>query len=149
MSTMIKLSEAASLGLHTMRVLASDGGKRLTTRSIATRLKVSEAHLSKVLQRLVRRGLVQSTRGPKGGFTIAGDPGRVTLMSVYEAVDGPLTTEACFLGRSVCPEGDCMFGGLIETINNMARRHLEETVLADVTNGKAPRNGGADRHADG
>jgi Rrf2 family protein len=149
MSTMLKVSEAASLGLHTMRVLASDGNRRLTTRDIASALRVSEAHLSKVLQRLVRRGLVQSTRGPKGGFTLAQDPTEITLMNVYEAVDGPLTAETCFLDRSVCPWGECMLGGLIETVNNMARRQLEETVLADVTNGTGPRDGGANRHADG
>lgn len=149
MVTVLKFSEAASLGLHTMRVLASDGSRRMTTRDIAARLKVSETHLSKVLQRLARGGLVQSTRGPKGGFTIAGEPGEITLMSVYEAVDGPLTSETCFLGRSVCPWGECMLGGLIETVNNMARRQLEETVLADVTNGTGPGDAGGDRRADG
>jgi DNA-binding IscR family transcriptional regulator len=56
-------------------------------------------------------------------------------LSVYEAIDGPLSSETCFLGHEVCPAGECMFGGLIETINDMARNQLEATRLSDLVNG--------------
>jgi len=144
MPTIIRFSEAASIALHTMRLLAAESEDRLTTRGMARTLGVSETHLSKVLQRLVRRGFVASTRGPKGGFALVGDPAAITLMSVYEAIDGPLSAETCFLGLDVCPLGGCMFGGLMETINDLARKQLEGTTLSDLVNGsgRGRRDGG-------
>jgi DNA-binding IscR family transcriptional regulator len=56
----------------------------------------------------------------------------VTMMDVYEAIEGPLAPDNCFLGRSVCPAGECMFGGLIETVNALARKQLEGTVLSEL-----------------
>ena len=132
MSTMLRLSEAASLALHTMRLLAATTDRRLTTREIASKLSVSEAHLAKVLQRLVRRGLVESVRGPKGGSRLAGEPSEITMMDVYEAIEGPLAADTCLLGRSMCVNGECMFRGLLETINTLARQHMKETTLAEL-----------------
>ncbi|MBN1917840.1 MAG: Rrf2 family transcriptional regulator [Verrucomicrobia bacterium] len=137
MAMTIRMSEAASLALHAVRVLAEvNNGRRLTTREIATTLSVSEAHLSKVLQRLVHRGLVTSTRGPKGGFALAEGSDKVPMVEVYEMIEGPLAPEKCFLGHDVCPRGECMFGGLIETVNMMARQHLERTTVGDFAKDK-------------
>ncbi|MCF8044104.1 MAG: Rrf2 family transcriptional regulator, partial [Desulfarculaceae bacterium] len=74
MQQLLKISEAASLALHTMGLLASRPGEQVPTRELAARLKVSEAHLAKVMQRLGRAGLVRSQRGPKGGFALERNP---------------------------------------------------------------------------
>ena len=63
---MIKISEASSLAIHAMVFLAAKPGEKLSTSYIASEIKVSEAHLSKVLQRLNKVGLVVSSRGPSG-----------------------------------------------------------------------------------
>ena len=143
MSTMLKVSEAASLALHTMRHLAENADSRLTAKGIASALHVSGAHLSKVLQRLARAGLVKSVRGPKGGFTLGKDPGEITLLDVYELVEGPLAVSPCLLERPICTDGGCMFGDLIETVNGLVAKRLAETALSDV----ASANGGNDRNA--
>ena len=57
MPNVLKVSEAASLALHTTVLLAANSGELLSTREIASTLKMSAAHLSKVLQRLARHGL--------------------------------------------------------------------------------------------
>ena len=54
----LKLSEAASLALHSMVLSAVFPGRKVSAREIATELDVSEAHLAKVLQRLARRGRI-------------------------------------------------------------------------------------------
>jgi Rrf2 family protein len=131
MTQVLKISEAASLALHTMVMLAANPNKTMSNRDIAALLKVSEAHLAKVLQRLGRAGLVNSQRGPKGGFSLARDSKEISLLAVYEAVEGPLETKACLLGKPVCG-GNCLLGGLLHKLGSEVSDYFAQTRLSDL-----------------
>lgn len=131
MQHILKVSEAASLGLHTMAYLAAQPNKRISTHEVAEKLKVSEAHLAKVMQRLGRAGLVVSQRGPKGGFTLAKPPDKITLLEVYEAIEGKLNKTGCLLGKPVC-DGDCILGGLLNGLDRQVREYFSTTKLLDI-----------------
>ena len=133
MARAFRISEAATLALHAMGLLATDSSDLFSTRRIAGKLQVSEAHLSKVLQRLTRAGLVQPVRGPTGGFGIARDPEQITLLEVYEAIDGPLDSSTCLLGTPVCSGEGCILGDLLAKINDAIRDRFSRTRLSDVT----------------
>lgn len=132
MANVLKISDAASLALHTMVLLAANPGKIMPTKDIAGVLKVSEAHLAKVLQRLGRAGLVASQRGPKGGFSLGRDSHQVSLLEVYEAVEGPLETKTCLLGKPVCG-GKCVLGGLLHKVGSEVTDYFTQTRLSDLT----------------
>ena len=110
MANMLKISEAASLALHTMVYLAANDARLATTHEIGEVLRVSEAHLAKVLQRLGKVGLVEATRGPKGGFRLAKPGSEISLLQVYEAIEGPLADITCFLREPIC-RGDNLHAG--------------------------------------
>jgi Rrf2 family protein len=59
--------------------------------------------LQKILQNFVKRGIVDSHRGAQGGFSLAKEPGEVTLLEVVETMQGKLAMNRCFLGRDGCP----------------------------------------------
>ena len=105
MPNILRISEAASLALHSTVLLAANPGKLISTRDIASMLHVSEAHLSKVLQRLARAGLVRAIRGPKGGFRLVKPANETTLLEVYESIEGTLTPGKCLFESPIC-EGD-------------------------------------------
>jgi len=132
MANILRVSEAASLALHSLVLLAVEPGEPLTTHKIGSLLGVSEAHLSKVLQRLAREGFVKSTRGPKGGFVLAKPPESITLLEVYESIEGPLLWSNCLLDAPIC-SGTCIFGGLLKDVNDQVRRYLSGTTLAELT----------------
>jgi Rrf2 family protein len=132
MASVVKISEAASLAMHTVCVLAADHQRVLATRDIADRLHVSEAHLSKVLQRLNRAGFVESVRGPKGGFHAAPDADEASLLAVFEAIEGPLDTRECLLEETICG-GRCILGPLLQDLNARVREHLAGARVADLT----------------
>lgn len=132
MSNVLKISDAASLALHTMVLLAADPHKTLTTKDIAGVLKASEAHLAKVLQRLGRAGLVSSQRGPRGGFTLGRDSAQITLLAIYEAVEGPLEIPTCLLSKPVCG-GHCILGGLLSRLGGEVASYFGQTRLSDLT----------------
>ncbi len=133
MSQVWRISEASSIAFHATTMLAALPDRMLTTRQIASTLGVSEAHLSKVLQRLAKAGLVKATRGPKGGFELESPGAEVTLLDVYEAIEGPLADVGCLLGKPVCGPNGCILGGLLESVNQQVRQYLENSKLSDLT----------------
>jgi len=129
MSSILRISEAASLALHSMAFLASDPERPVSTKEIASKLNISEAHLSKVLQRLTRVGLLKSTRGPKGGFVL-GKPARdISLLDVYESIEGPMVPNECLLGKPVYAKDKCILGGLLEEVDKQVKQYLTKTAL--------------------
>jgi Rrf2 family protein len=133
MSSILRISEAASLALHSMVLLAASPDRLIPTREIASGLHVSEAHLSKVLQRLARVGLVKSTRGPKGGFMLGKAGDEVSLLDVYESIEGPLMPTKCLFDAQICGGEKCILGGLLETVDKQVREYLAETRLSELT----------------
>ncbi len=145
MTGILRISEAASLAMHTMSLLAGRHGRRLSTGRIAEIFGASEATLSKVMQRLGRAGLVESVRGPKGGFALTGDPAAITLMEVYRAVEGDFPPAGCLLGKPVCEGAGCILGGMIETVDQQVRQHLETVTLAELAGSfEIPESGTSD-----
>jgi len=131
-SKVLRISEAASLALHTMALLAARPTDRWSTRRIADRLRASSFHLSKVLQRLAHVGLVTSVRGPKGGFTLARPAETITLLEVYEAIEGPLTASKCLLDQPVCRFRKCILGGLVGQLNRRIKDYLARKRLSEL-----------------
>lgn len=132
MGSLIKVSEAASLGLHAAMLLAQDDGALVRTRDLGERIGASQAHLVKVLQSLSRAGLVATVRGPHGGARLARSAREISLLQVYEAVDGPLQSSECLLEKPVCSGRCCQVGRVLHRLNQEARQHLARTSLADV-----------------
>ena len=132
-SGIFKVSEAASIALHTAVMLAANPEKVLSTGEIASGLHVSEAHLSKVLQRLTRGGLVKSIRGPTGGFVLAKSGKNIALREVYEAIDGRLGAKQCLLKTKVCLGKNCILGNLLKSVNSQVRDYLTNTKLNELT----------------
>lgn len=130
MSSFLKISEAASLAIHAMLHISESRDGPVSSKEIASRMGASEAHLGKVLQRLAHVGLVQSTRGPKGGFTLARPPDQVSLLEIYEAIDGPLPDGCCLFGTPVCSRNLCVFGGLLQSTTRQIRDYMTKTTLS-------------------
>jgi Rrf2 family nitric oxide-sensitive transcriptional repressor len=133
MSSILRISEAANLGIHALVYLAlADDGERHAAAVIAKTLGASESHLAKVMQRLVSADMVRSTRGARGGFTLIADPKRTSLLAVLEAIDGPMTHSGCLLGRETCLVQACWLSELEHDAIGLVRKHLGSVTLADV-----------------
>ena len=130
----VTISEAASLAIHALAYLANQGDSQpISTGKVAESFGFSEAHLSKVFQRLNKSGFLRSVRGPRGGFVLAREPESITLLSIYEAIDGPISRHGpCLLHKTECEFGACVFGQLLEAIPKQIEGHLSGTTLADI-----------------
>ena len=133
MKSVLNISEAYSLALHAMAMVAADGGTApVTAHGIASKLGVSEAHLSKVLQRLAKDGILRSSRGPGGGFSLNRPAHEISLMDIFEGVEGPLRLDNCLIGTQICGGKSCVFDDLIDKVNGQFKDYLENTTVETI-----------------
>ena len=131
MGNILKISEAASLGLHAMAIMAKNPQKLVSVKEISETLKVSPNHLSKVLQRLVKAELVLSIKGFGGGFKLAKKPEEVNFLEIYEAIDGRFKPSVCLLNKPDCKH-TCIMGGFLKSINTQVEDFFNNTKLTDL-----------------
>lgn len=116
---------------YALRALISMSRNSKRTWSIgilAQETNIPDAFLRKIMQKLNRAGMVSSQRGPGGGFSLTRKPGRIKVLQVMEALQGPIAINRCFLDRS-CPRfNKC------ELRENLRRPQLElVNVLGKMT----------------
>ncbi len=131
MSSILKISEAASLALHSMIILAKKGDQVVSVKEISEMLNISANHLSKVMQRLVKADLVLSIKGNKGGFKLALPPAKLTLLDIYEAIDGKFKPSSCLLSKNKpCEPDKCFLGELLISVNKEVEEHFKNKKLS-------------------
>jgi Rrf2 family iron-sulfur cluster assembly transcriptional regulator len=99
---------------------------------ISSRQDISLSYLEQLFSRLRRRGLVTSTRGPGGGYTLGRDPASITVGDVIAAVDEPVDATRCG-GQMNCQGHErCLTHDLWEELSREIRRFLDGITLADL-----------------
>jgi len=99
----VQLTRAADYAVRVMIHLASlPPAARLSRASLATAAEVPTQFLSKVLQVLVRSRLVIAYRGTRGGFGLAVPPEQISVLTVVEAVEGPIQLNVCLTNGLGC-----------------------------------------------
>ena len=130
MSKIITLSEAASIALHGM-VLIAKTEKKLNVNQISEMIDSSRHHVAKVFQRLAKENFVASNRGPSGGFVMKKDPQDITLLELYEVIEGPVEVQGCPGNKDRCPFDKCLMGDLAEALACEFKGFLGRQTLAD------------------
>ncbi len=92
---MLRLSKKSDYALMAMKHLALHGDGSSSAREIASLYDIPIELLAKVLQRLVRNGLLASHQGTRGGYQLARRPAQISVADVIQAIDGPVAVTAC------------------------------------------------------
>ena len=130
MSKIISLSEAASIGIHSM-ILITNSKENINVSHIAEITKSSRHHVAKVLQRLAKEGFVESNRGPNGGFQLKMEPENISLLDIFEAIEGKIQESGCLSDNPLCPFEKCLMGNIINRMTLEFRDYLETQKLSD------------------
>lgn len=133
MSSILKISEAVSLGIHACIIIAKSQNSKISANKIAESLSASEDHLAKVLQRLVKAKIISSNRGPKGGFILARKPSEISLMEIYEAIDGEMPVKNnCLFEKPACKSSVCPLYELLSKVNKDVKEYFAQKSLAEL-----------------
>jgi Rrf2 family protein len=128
MSKIFSMSEAASIAIHSM-VLIARNENGINAVKIAEQTGFSKNHISKVAQRLVKNELLKSVRGPSGGFTLKRKPADITLLEIYQSIEGPIEVTDCPLVYEICHFDQCVMGNVVNKMTTEFKRFLNGQTL--------------------
>lgn len=131
MSRLVHISEAASLAIHSLALIASSKVK-LNAKKIALILHVSQNHLAKILQILSRNEYLESNRGPGGGFLLKKNAGEISMLEIYQLIEGNVDCQFCGINENTCPFITCIFGGKPDKLTNEFVEYLTLTKISDL-----------------
>jgi Rrf2 family iron-sulfur cluster assembly transcriptional regulator len=113
--------------------LAMHGGKGPVTLSgISRRQSISLSYLEQLFGKLRRHTLVDSTRGPGGGYTLARHLENVSVADIITAVDEPLDATQCGGKENCKDEQRCMTHDLWAKLNDKMYEYLDSVTLSDL-----------------
>jgi Rrf2 family protein len=108
MQHVLRISRKIDYGLRAMIYLVSVAPETVVPfREIARQMDVPEDFLAKILKTLVDAGLVRSSRGPHGGYSLARSAVDLSFLEVIEAVEGPVALNVCLDGDDACGHSTC------------------------------------------
>lgn len=146
------ISQAFAYALHGLTSLCrKPEGELIYAADIARDIGASESYLAKVMQLLVRAGLVTSMRGMNGGYALARPPHQISVREVMEAVEDSLAHGSCILqnhselGRncSACPVLAALAAGHRRTLEELDAITIDDLARAVVPAGASPLRRGA------
>jgi len=134
---MLRLSKKTDYALMAMKHLALNGDHgAASAREIAEQYDIPAELMAKVLQRLVRRGLLASHQGTRGGYLLARPATLISVADVIQAVDGPLTVTACSSDDHACDQyTKCNVRDPLWRIKDRILMALAGCTLAEIVDG--------------
>jgi Rrf2 family transcriptional regulator, iron-sulfur cluster assembly transcription factor len=115
----------------------SRSGKRVGLKDIAKEIDSPEAFTAKIMQQLSRNGIVDSAKGPNGGFDIPKERLKtIKLIQIVSAIDGDQLFHGCGLGLKQCNEHKpCPVHNKFKAIRTNLKKMLENTSIDELSRG--------------
>ena len=111
----------------------SHGNGPVSAATIAAKQDISPQLVSKLLQRLQKVRLVESSMGARGGFQLSRDPGRINLLEVIEAIQGKITLNRCLVSAKACNrQKACPVRPRLGQVQKTLLGTLQQTTLKDL-----------------
>lgn len=125
----MKYSHATNYALHTMlHLVALPAGTTIGVQQLAEHQKLSPTYLSKILTRLVKAGLIESTPGMNGGYRLGRNREDISFLEVIEAIEGTASLFQCEVDHNE----NCLIQGVMRDAERHMEDYLRERKLVDI-----------------
>lgn len=131
MISMLAISEATSIAVHLCVRLTQTGDVYFSTRKVAEELDLSVHHLAKVVQKLVKAGILESSRGSQGGVKLLRPKESITVAELHAAVVD-LERGGCLLSQKVCAGCKCSFGNWMTEESARIEAYMKQTTITSI-----------------
>lgn len=130
---MLKLTKKADYGLIALRHLATTSGRSASAKDMSDAYRIPAPILSKVLQQLVRGGLLISEQGASGGYRLSRPAQDISALEAIRTIDGPIVLTACFTDHAGCNlSDDCTVREPLRKIHEGILRLLASISISDM-----------------
>jgi len=110
-------------------------GKRASTSHIAKEQHIPPSFLAKIISQLSVAGLLHTSRGARGGVSLARDPKDITMLDVIESIDGPIVLNQCVHDAHGCKfDKECPMRTMWSEIQDDLVARLSGTTFSDFAN---------------
>jgi len=131
---MMQASQKCQYALRAVYELAKRHGEGpASAPDIARAQAIPPKFLELILQELRQAGLVESRRGPQGGYLLAGDPRALTVGQVIRLIEGPFAPVSCIATGDPGAPGPCSLQGRCTFLNLWERAHSAVAGVLDAT----------------
>jgi Rrf2 family protein len=134
----MQITRQADYALRAIHYLAQiEPNKRAATSQIAQEKQIPPSFLAKIISQLSIAGLIYTSRGARGGVSLARSPAEITILEVVEAIDGPISLNECTFSPNACPfKGDCTLHDVWAETQSALVNKLGSTNFADFKSTK-------------
>ena len=130
---MFRITRLTDYGVMLMTELAQAEESVLNAAALAARSRLPAPSVSKILQLLLRNGLLESVRGAGGGYKLTRDASKISIRDIIVALEGPIALTECSLDHGNCEQQEhCNTRGNWHLINQVVRGTLGDISLADM-----------------
>lgn len=107
--------------------------RRAATSQIAEEQRIPPSFLAKIVSQLSVAGLLHTSRGARGGVSLARSPESISLLEVVEAIDGPILLNECVTDAGTCVFGDeCVLRPVFCDAQAQLVTHLQDTTFGAI-----------------
>lgn len=133
------ISQTSAYALEAAVILAQQPEERVRANQLSDTLAVPANYLSKILNAMARAGLLDSVRGPRGGFRLARPADRIVIEDIIGLFEETGSSRRCFLGRGTCSETDsCPMHEQWRRVSAPMFEFFANTTLASLAASRAP-----------
>lgn len=126
----MKVTRETDYAIRCLIHLASAGNELCYVDDIARLIDAPKSFVAKIMQKLAKLGFVQSSRGAKGGYTLALLPEQITLLDVIEKMQGRVCLNQCVLDNTLCDRHSyCMVHNIWVSLSSLLRERLSGYTL--------------------
>lgn len=129
----MKLSKATNYALHSLVHLAAHASEEaIKVEELAERQKLSPTYLSKILTKLVKADLVESTPGVKGGYRLLRAPEDCSFLDVIYAIEGYESILKCTMKHETTKNSDCLIELAMKDVERQMKDELQSKTIAGI-----------------
>ncbi len=133
MNKIVNISNASFIALHSLAYVASCK-KVIIIQKISETIKIAESHVAKLIQTHLKFGYLKSTRGPKGRLVLIKSPINISLLEIFELIEGSLQIDNCPTQCKMCSFKTCIFGGLPQKMSLEFQKYMQNKALEQFIN---------------
>ncbi len=136
MKKLLNITEKTTVVIHSLALMAArkmqKGETHTSVKFMAKKLSVSESYLAKVLQPIVKAGLLNSSRGARGGYSLKKKAENIMLLPLFKLLEGDFPENICLFDNPRCSSDSCPFRSISKDVEKIIVKKLSGCSIADI-----------------